>query len=46
MTTTASIDRLIHHAIIVNINGPSWRIHQSKIINQAQPRGKEAPKKP
>ncbi len=46
VVTTATIDRLIHHAIIVNINGPSWRIHQSKLINQAQPRSKGAAKKP
>lgn len=45
VVTTATIDRLIHHAIIVNINGPSWRMHQSKLINQAQVRGKEAAKK-
>lgn len=46
VVTTASIDRLIHHAIIVNIQGPSWRIHQSKLLNQAQPKGKGAPKAP
>lgn len=33
--TTAIVDRLIHHAIILNINGPSFRMHQSKILNRS-----------
>lgn len=31
--TTAIVDRLIHHAVILNIIGPSWRIHESKRLN-------------
>ncbi len=31
--TTASVDRLVHHSIILNIQGPSWRMHESKKLN-------------
>lgn len=31
--TTALVERLVHHAIIINIDGPSWRIHESKKLN-------------
>lgn len=31
--TTAMVDRMIHHAIIINIQGPSWRLHESKKLN-------------
>lgn len=31
--TTAIVDRLIHHAVILNIIGPSYRIHESKRLN-------------
>lgn len=31
--TTALVERLIHHAVIINIDGPSWRIHESKKLN-------------
>jgi DNA replication protein DnaC len=31
--TTAIVDRLVHHSIILNIEGPSWRIHESKKLN-------------
>ena len=37
LTTTSTVDRLIHHAIIVNIQGPSWRMHESELINRAKP---------
>lgn len=33
--TTAIVDRMVHHAIILNINGPSFRMHQSKILNRS-----------
>jgi len=32
--TAALVDRLVHHATIVRIEGPSWRMQQSKILNQ------------
>lgn len=31
--TTAIVDRLVHHAVIINIEGPSWRVHQSNQLN-------------
>jgi DNA replication protein DnaC len=34
--TTATIDRMIHHSIIISIEGPSWRLHQSRQLNSAK----------
>jgi len=31
--TTAIVDRLVHHSIIINIQGPSWRMNESKKLN-------------
>ena len=31
--TTATVDRMIHHSIIINIDGPSWRLHESQQLN-------------
>lgn len=31
--TTAIVDRMIHHAIILNFQGPSFRMHESKKLN-------------
>ena len=31
--TTAIVDRMVHHSIIINVEGPSWRIHKSRQIN-------------
>jgi len=42
--TTALVERLIHHAIIINIQGPSWRIHESKKLN-AKPQARGKPKR-
>jgi len=33
VVTTAIVDRMVHHSIILNIEGPSWRIHESKKLN-------------
>jgi DNA replication protein DnaC len=33
--TTAIVDRLVHHSVIINIDGPSFRLHQSKQLNRA-----------
>jgi hypothetical protein len=30
---TATVDRMIHHSIIINIEGPSWRLHESQQLN-------------
>jgi DNA replication protein DnaC len=34
--TTAIVDRIVHHAIIINIQGPSWRMSESKKLNASQ----------
>ena len=49
--TTAIVDRMVHHSIIINIEGPSWRIHESKNLNRLSPvkagvDNKEAKKNP
>jgi len=31
--TTSMVDRMVHHSIIINIQGPSWRMHESKKLN-------------
>jgi DNA replication protein len=31
--TAAIVDRMIHHSIIINIEGPSWRLHESQQLN-------------
>ena len=33
--TTAIVDRMVHHSIIINIQGPSWRLHESQQLNDA-----------
>jgi DNA replication protein DnaC len=43
MTTAAAIDRLIHHAIIIELNIPSYRLETAK-KNQKAPAGSSASK--
>ncbi len=46
--TTAIVDRMVHHSIIINIEGPSWRMHESKNLNKlstANAKHKETKKK-
>lgn len=31
--TAATVDRMIHHSIIISINGPSWRLYESRKLN-------------
>lgn len=31
--TTAIVDRMVHHSIIINIEGPSWRLYESQELN-------------
>ena len=31
--TAATVDRMIHHSIIINIEGPSWRLYESQKLN-------------
>ena len=33
VVTTAIVDRMVHHSIMLNIQGPSWRIYESKKLN-------------
>lgn len=40
--TSAMIDRLVHHAIIIKIEGPSYRAHQSKILNNSLKKARKA----
>lgn len=41
--TTAIVDRMVHHSIILHIDGPSWRMHESKQLNQKTTHRGEAP---
>ena len=34
VVTAAIVDRMVHHAIIISIDGPSWRMHESKRLNR------------
>jgi len=36
MITTTIVDRLVHHAIILNVIGPSYRAYQSELLNKAE----------
>ncbi len=31
--TTALVDRMVHHSIIITIDGPSWRLHEPQQLN-------------
>lgn len=33
VVTTAIVDRLVHHSVIISIDGPSYRMHESSKIN-------------
>ena len=32
--TTALVDRMVHHSTIINIDGPSYRMYESKKLNK------------
>ena len=34
VVTTALVDRMVHHAVIIHIDGPSYRMHESKKLNR------------
>lgn len=34
VVTASIVDRMVHHSIIINIDGPSWRLHESKKLNR------------
>ena len=33
VVTTAIVDRMVHHSVIISIDGPSYRMHESSKIN-------------
>jgi DNA replication protein DnaC len=35
VTATAIVDRMVHHSIIITIEGPSFRMHESKALNRS-----------
>ena len=35
VVTAAMVDRMVHHAVIINIDGPSYRMHESKSLNRS-----------
>ncbi len=37
VVTAAMVDRMVHHAVIINIDGPSYRMHESNRLNRASP---------
>lgn len=44
VVTTAIVDRMVHHSVIINIDGPSWRMHESKKLNSSsKKKPKESP---
>ena len=34
ITTSAILDRIFHHSVIVRINGPSYRMYQSELLQE------------
>ena len=34
--TVATVDRMVHHAIIISIEGPSWRLYESQKLNAGE----------
>ncbi|MCP4756909.1 MAG: ATP-binding protein [Proteobacteria bacterium] len=51
VVTTAIVDRMVHHSIIISIEGPSWRMHESEKLNgipsvEADVDDKEGKRKP
>ena len=34
VVTAALVDRMVHHAVIIHIDGPSYRMHESKKLNR------------
>lgn len=38
VVTTAIVDRMVHHSVIINIDGASWRLYESKKLNSSSKR--------
>lgn len=46
VVTTAIVDRMVHHSTVISIKGPSWRLKESKKLNQRKiKQGEKAKKK-
>ena len=43
VVTTAIVDRMIHHSVIISIDGPSYRMHESSKINARNTVTKQKP---
>ena len=43
MTTTAAIDRLVHHCVILELNLPSYRLEQSKTARKGKVKAAQNP---
>lgn len=41
VVTTAIVDRMVHHSTILNIEGPSYRIYESKKLNKRSKKDKQ-----
>lgn len=39
VVTAAMVDRMVHHAVIITIDGPSYRMHESKRLNRSAKKG-------
>jgi DNA replication protein DnaC len=53
VVTTAIVDRMVHHSTVITINGPSWRLKESEMLNKRSNKKKphdsskkKPPKKP
>jgi len=44
VVTTAIVDRMVHHSTVISIDGPSWRLKESKKLNQRKNKQKKKPK--
>ena len=44
VVTAAMVDRMVHHAVIINIDGPSYRMHESKSLNRSTRKKSVKPK--
>jgi DNA replication protein DnaC len=44
VVTTAIVDRMVHHSTVINIKGPSWRLNESKKLNQRTKKKASKPK--
>jgi len=44
VVTTAIVDRMVHHSTVINIDGPSWRLNESKKLNERTGKPQKEPK--